>query len=104
MLILLGAQVYIDRKKPAPEKAAKVWHWAVAVWVAFAVLMGIGRILTQRHWASDVYASWAVGLALACAMLLIAKVPTGVPGALTPEQSGPPILVTKVVHKDDGLP
>src|ERR1051326_4504277 len=73
LLILLGAQVVVDRRRPGPDGARRVWYRAVGLWVAFAVLMGIGRILTQRHWASDVVGSWFVGLALACATLLAAR-------------------------------
>jgi undecaprenyl-diphosphatase len=75
LLILLGAQVLVDRRKPSPEQSRRIWRWAVVLWAVFALAMGVGRILTQRHWATDVYASWAVGLALACAMLLVARVP-----------------------------
>jgi len=75
LLILLGAQVLVDRRGWSGAAATRAWYWAVVAWSVEAVAMGIARILTQRHWASDVYASWGVGLALACGVLLVAKVP-----------------------------
>ncbi|MEA3165896.1 MAG: hypothetical protein QOJ26_765 [Thermoplasmata archaeon] len=95
LLILLAAQVVIDRKRPSPEHSARIWHWAVALWVVFAITMGIGRILTQRHWASDVYASWGIGLALACATLLVARVPRP-PALHEPKATQPPGAVPAV--------
>jgi membrane-associated phospholipid phosphatase len=75
VLILLMAQVFVDRWGLEGKRARRCWMWAIAAWCAEAVLMGFARILTQRHWAGDVYASWAVGLALACGLLLLAGVP-----------------------------
>lgn len=86
LLILLAAQVVVDRRGLTGEQARRCWAWAVAAWGAEAAVMGVARILTQRHWASDVYASWAIGLALACALLLVARVPR--PPHLHPKRAG----------------
>ncbi len=75
LLILLTGQVLVDRFGLDEKAARRAWRWSVPAWVAFALVMGISRILTQRHWASDVYASWCVGLALTCAVLLVAGLP-----------------------------
>lgn len=75
LLILLTAQVLVDRFGLDEKAARRAWKWTVPAWAAFALVMGVSRILTQRHWASDVYASWCVGLALTCAVLLVARLP-----------------------------
>jgi hypothetical protein len=75
LIVLLTAQVVVDRRNLAGDDARRCWRWALAGWAVVALVMGLARILSQRHWASDVYASWAVGLALACGILLLARVP-----------------------------
>jgi undecaprenyl-diphosphatase len=75
VLFLLGAQVRVDRRRLGPARARATWRWAVAAWAALSLATGVARILTQRHWASDVYASWGLGTALACATLLLARIP-----------------------------
>lgn len=74
-LFLLGAQVILHRRAITGPRQRSVWTWAIVVWAAWAFVMGVARILSQRHWASDVYASWAIGLAIACGALLVAGVP-----------------------------
>ena len=84
ILILLGAQLRIDRRGLRGASASRTWRLAVAAWVLVVLLVGVGRVLTQRHWASDVLASWGVGAALACGTLLLARIPSAaasVPGA-----------------------
>jgi undecaprenyl-diphosphatase len=84
ILILLGAQRHIDRRRLHGAAARRTWAVAVTAWALLTVLVGIGRVLTQRHWASDVLASWGIGAALACGTLLLARVPSSpapVPGA-----------------------
>jgi membrane-associated phospholipid phosphatase len=75
LLILLAAQRRIDRKKLQGKDAHRTWVVALGAWTVLVVATGVGRILTQRHWASDVFASWGIGVALACATLLLARIP-----------------------------
>lgn len=75
LLLLVAPQVYADVKRLTQAQARRAWRWGVAAWVAFALVVGVARILSQRHWASDVYASWGVGLALCCAVLLAFGLP-----------------------------
>lgn len=89
VLLLFAAQLRVDRHGLHGAAASRTWAMAVAGWALVTLLVGVGRVLTQRHWASDVLASWGIGTALACAALLLARVPSApatVPGA-TP--SGP---------------
>jgi undecaprenyl-diphosphatase len=84
ILILFAAQARIDRRGLTGTAASRTWAVAVTAWAAVVLLVGVGRILTQRHWASDVLASWGAGAALACGALLLARVPSvpaRVPGA-----------------------
>jgi membrane-associated phospholipid phosphatase len=84
ILILLAAQLRVDRRGLRGPAAARTWQVATAAWAVVAIAIGVGRVLTQRHWASDVVASWGVGAALACGALLLARVPSApatVPGA-----------------------
>jgi membrane-associated phospholipid phosphatase len=82
LLILLGAQRRIDRLGLQGQAARRAWTIAVSVWATLALLTGLARVLTQKHWASDVLASWGIGVALACGTLLLARIPSGpAPGA-----------------------
>ncbi|MHB8633447.1 MAG: phosphatase PAP2 family protein [Thermoplasmatota archaeon] len=74
-LWLLLAQVVVDLRGLEGRPAKRMWAWGIAAWATWAVVMGVARILTQDHWADDVYASWAVGVALACGLLLVARLP-----------------------------
>ena len=74
-LWLLTAQVVVDLRGLEGRQAKRAWAWGIAAWVTWAVVMGLARILSQAHWAADVYASWAVGLAVACGVLLVARLP-----------------------------
>jgi undecaprenyl-diphosphatase len=84
LLLFLGAQRHIDRHGLRGPAATRTWAVAVAAWVALVLVTGVGRVLTQRHWATDVLASWGIGTALLCATLLLARIPSApvaVPGA-----------------------
>lgn len=84
LLVLLAAQRRIDRRGLQGKEAQRVWIVAVTAWALLTVVVGVGRVVTQRHWASDVLASWGIGTALACATLLLAgipSVPAATPGA-----------------------
>lgn len=94
LIILLLAQVLVDRFGLDAKQARRHWRWTIPAWVAFFLVMGVARILTQRHWASDVYASWCVGLALACGVLLVAQLPW--PPHLHPK--GQPFHLRRFVH------
>ncbi len=74
-LLLLGAQLVVDLRGLEGRQAKRAWAWGIAAWATWAVIMGLARILTQAHWAADVYASWAVGLAVVCGVLLVARLP-----------------------------
>lgn len=84
LLILLAAQYRVNRLGLQGPAAHRTWAVAVACWALLFLVTGIGRILTQMHWASDVFASWGVGLALTCGALLLANIPSApaaIPGA-----------------------
>jgi membrane-associated phospholipid phosphatase len=87
LLVLLGAQRRIDRLQLHGPAARRTWAVAVVAWALLTLVVGVGRILTQRHWASDVLASWGIGTALACGTLLLARIPSS--PAPAPEASKP---------------
>lgn len=75
LLILLEAQVLIDRHGWQGAQAARAWRCAIAAWASTALGTAAARLLAQAHWASDTLAALALGLALTCATLLAARVP-----------------------------
>ncbi|MCA1810433.1 MAG: phosphatase PAP2 family protein [Halobacteriales archaeon] len=75
LLILLEAQVLIDRHGWEGAQAARAWRWALGAWAVAAFGTGVARLLAQAHWATDVLAALALGTAVACATLLAARVP-----------------------------
>jgi undecaprenyl-diphosphatase len=75
LLILLEAQVLIDRHGWEGPQAARAWRWALGAWAVAALGTGAARLLAQAHWATDVLAALALGTAVACATLLAARVP-----------------------------
>jgi membrane-associated phospholipid phosphatase len=75
LLILFEAQVLIDRHGWEGPKAQRAWRWALVAWVVAALGTAAARLLAQAHWATDVLAALALGTALACATLLLARVP-----------------------------
>lgn len=92
LLILLAAQLRINRRGLRGRPANNTWAIAIVAWAVLTLATGVGRILTQRHWASDVFASWGIGTALVCATLLLMRIPSPpapVPGAAA---AGPHIV------------
>lgn len=72
LLILLAAQRRIGRGRANPRRT---WAVAVGAWAFLVLSTGVGRVLAQKHWASDVVGSLGIGVALACAILLVAGIP-----------------------------
>ena len=75
ILIVMGTQVHVDRQKMQGERARRAWRLALASWIGLSFLVGMARVLAQRHWMTDVLASWCLGLALVCIVLRAAGVP-----------------------------
>jgi undecaprenyl-diphosphatase len=75
ILIVMGTQVHVDRQGMQGDRARRAWRIALTSWIALSLLVGVARVLAQRHWMSDVLASWCLGLALVCAVLRAAGVP-----------------------------
>ncbi|HJQ93789.1 MAG TPA: phosphatase PAP2 family protein [Candidatus Thermoplasmatota archaeon] len=75
ILIVMGTQVHVDRQRMKGDQARRAWRIALACWIVLSFLVGSARVLAQRHWMSDVLASWCLGLALVCAVLRAAGVP-----------------------------
>src|SRR5688572_28653234 len=69
ILIVMGTQVHVDRRKMRGDQARRAWRIALTSWIVLSFLVGLARVLAQRHWMSDVLASWCLGLALVCAVL-----------------------------------
>lgn len=89
ILVLLAAQRRIDRRGLRGPRARRTWVIAVTVWAVLGLVQGIARILSQRHWASDVVASWGLGVALVCATFLLAGVPSTPASAPGARSAGP---------------
>ncbi|MHB8633448.1 MAG: phosphatase PAP2 family protein [Thermoplasmatota archaeon] len=87
--IILTAEVHRRTRGKGPHMLGTRAEWAVALclWGMVAVLTGIGRVLVQEHWLSDVIASWALGLALVSGILLTLSraAPAGDTGPKVPE-------------------
>ena len=75
ILIVMGTQVHVDRQAMQGERARRAWRRALTSWIVLSLVVGMARVMAQRHWMSDVLASWALGLALVCAVLRAAGVP-----------------------------
>jgi membrane-associated phospholipid phosphatase len=75
LLILLEAQVLVDRHGWTGTQQARAWRWAVAAWLLAGLGTALARLLAQAHWLTDVLAALGLGLAVVCATLLAAKVP-----------------------------
>lgn len=75
ILIVMGTQVHVDRRKLQGERARRAWAVAITAWVGVSLGVGFARVLAQAHWMSDVLASWCLGAALVCAVLRGAGVP-----------------------------
>lgn len=70
--ILLATEAYRRRRGPGPHRLTprRLWAGSLALAAVVSGLTGIGRVLAQQHWLSDVVASWCLGLALAGGLLL----------------------------------
>jgi undecaprenyl-diphosphatase len=75
LLIVLEGQVLVERHGWEGWQAARAWRWALGAWAAAALGTGLARLLAQAHWATDVLAALALGVALVCATLLAARIP-----------------------------
>ncbi|MCA1810436.1 MAG: phosphatase PAP2 family protein [Halobacteriales archaeon] len=75
--ILLVAEGYIATQRLAAEPARQVRLGALIAWGALSLLVGVGRILAQHHWLSDVLGAWAISAGLACTTVLVATLPRG---------------------------
>ncbi|MHB8632991.1 MAG: phosphatase PAP2 family protein [Thermoplasmatota archaeon] len=58
----------------APRGRLRGWLWGA--WIALAFVTGVGLVLAQNHWLSDVLASWCLGAAIVAALLLLRDRPT----------------------------
>lgn len=73
--LILVAQAWILHRGLDGAQARPVWRAALAGWAALALLTGTGRVVAMHHWLGDVMASWALGIAVVGALLLVAGVP-----------------------------
>ena len=89
ILIVMGTQVHVDRRRMHGDQARRAWRSALTAWIALSFLVGMARVLAQRHWMSDVLASWCLGLAMVCAVLRAAGVPRR--RTLLPEAAPAPV-------------
>ncbi len=87
--IILVAEVHRRTRGKGPHRFGTRAEWVVALslWGVMAILTGVGRVLIQQHWLSDVIASWALGLALVAGILLVLSrtAPAGETGPKVPE-------------------
>ncbi|MEA3203045.1 MAG: undecaprenyl-diphosphatase [Thermoplasmata archaeon] len=75
--ILLVAEGHIARQRLAAGPARQVRLGALIAWGALSFLVGVGRVLAQHHWISDVLAAWAISAGLVCTTVLVATLPRG---------------------------
>jgi undecaprenyl-diphosphatase len=73
--ILLVAEGHIARQRLAAGPARQVRLGALIAWGALSLLVGVGRVLAQHHWISDVLSAWAISAGLACTTVLVATLP-----------------------------
>ncbi|HEX2066985.1 MAG TPA: phosphatase PAP2 family protein [Candidatus Thermoplasmatota archaeon] len=79
--ILLLAEGHVTRRGLAGPAASRVRRRAVAVWAGVSLTVGIGRVLAQHHWVSDIPSAWAISAGLVCATVLLATRPRARPDA-----------------------
>lgn len=88
--IILVTEVHRRTHGKGPHRLGTraMWALALATWGVLAFLTGIGRILVQEHWLSDVVASWSLGLTLVAGILLALSrgAPGGDTGPKVPEK------------------
>lgn len=75
ILLVMGTQVHVDRQRMQGPAARWAWRVALGAWIGLSLGVGLARVLAQRHWMSDVLASWCLGLAVVCVVLRAAGVP-----------------------------
>lgn len=75
ILLILGTQVHVDRKRITGLDAEKVWARGIKFWILTTFVVGASRVLSQNHWMSDVVASWCLGVAVVCAVVRMAGIP-----------------------------
>jgi len=90
--IILAAETYRRTRRSPHVKVRTLWIVALSLAATVSLLTGVGRVLAQRHWMSDVMASWFLGLALGGGILLSLSeaAPGGDPGPKvgTPKPAG----------------
>lgn len=69
--IILSTEVFLRRHEVPRFWVPVVWAGALVVWSTLAAVTGIGRVLAQVHWVSDVVASWFLGVAAVSAILFV---------------------------------
>lgn len=69
--IMLAANGYVAAKGLEGKRRNRILSIALAVWLVLAATTGVGRILSQTHWTSDVLAAWLLGAAIVCLALLV---------------------------------
>jgi membrane-associated phospholipid phosphatase len=83
--ILLLAEGHITRQGLEEDAARRVRRRALAAWAVVSLVVGVGRILAQNHWLSDILAAWSVSVGLVCLTLLAAR-----PGPAPQPRPAPP--------------
>ena len=68
--LILATEVHLRVHRMPPRRELHTWRAVLSSWVGLAFLTGLGRVLIRAHWASDVIASWGLGLALVSGILL----------------------------------
>lgn len=86
-VVLLGLEGLMRTHRQPRQRELRFWVLAIAVWLALAAITGVGRVLSQEHWMTDVAASWALGLSLVSGILFVlsARARGGDPGPTPPE-------------------
>lgn len=89
--IILATESWVRTRAAGREGTLHAWAIALGIWAVLAFLTGVGRVLAQKHWVTDVVASWCLGLALASGLLyaLSRKSRGGDPGPTVPEKAPP---------------
>jgi undecaprenyl-diphosphatase len=90
--IILATETYRRTRTRPHVKVRTLWVLALSLAAAVSLLTGLGRVLAQRHWMSDVMASWFLGLAVGGAILLALSraAPGGEAGPKAPPKAPEP--------------
>ncbi|MES2155789.1 MAG: AAA family ATPase [bacterium] len=70
LAVILVAEAWMQRRGMPSHRAWRVRWSVLAACGALVVLTGIARVLLTVHWVSDVLASWGLGTAIICGVLL----------------------------------